>query len=92
MEIVDEGVEDDERTITMVQDLVSVSQISQQSFQLLSPVQEEGLAIDNDLRIQGSLDSCGTTDEAPPNEEPSTKVIDNREKILLSLENSLAMN
>lgn len=44
----------------------SVSQISQQSVQLLSPVQEEGLAIDNDLHIQGPLDSCGTTDEAPP--------------------------
>ena len=73
-----------------MEDVVSVSQISQQSVQPLSPVQEEGLDLDNDLHVQGPLDYCGTTYEAPPNEEPSTKVIDNREKILLSLKNSLA--
>ena len=79
IEIDDEGVEDDERTITIVEDVVSVSLISQQSFQPLSPVQEEGLDLDNDLHVQGPLDYCGTTYEAPANEEQSTKVIDNRE-------------
>lgn len=87
MDISNEGVEDDERTITMVEDVVSMSQISQQSFQPL-PVEEEALIIDNDL--QAPQDSCGTANVATPNEEPSKKVIDNRETLLLALENSLA--
>lgn len=87
MDISNEGVEDDEHTITMVEDVVSISQISQQSFQPL-PVEEEALIIDNDL--QAPQDSCGIANVATLNEEPSKKVIDNRETPLLALENSLA--
>lgn len=49
IEISNEGVEDDEHTITMVEDVISMLQISQQSFQPLA-VEEEALFIDNDLQ------------------------------------------
>lgn len=48
-QISNEGVEDDEHTITMVEDVISMLQISQQSFQPLA-VEEEALFIDNDLQ------------------------------------------
>lgn len=48
-QISNEGVEDDEHTITMVEDVISMLQISQQSFQPLA-VEEEALFIENDLQ------------------------------------------
>ena len=47
-QISNEGIEDDEWTISMVEDVISMSQISQQRFQPLL-VEEEALIIDNDL-------------------------------------------
>ena len=86
-QISNEGVEDDERTISVVEDVISMSQISQQSFQPL-PVEEEALTTDNDL--QAPQDSSGIANVATPNKEPSRKVTHNRETVLLALENSLA--
>ena len=61
------SVEDDECTITMVEDGVSVSQISLPTFQPL-PVEDEAIIVGND--IQAPQDSCGITNVATPNEEP----------------------
>ena len=47
-QISNEGIEDDEWTISMVEDVISMSLISQQRFQPLL-VEEEALIIDNDL-------------------------------------------
>ena len=77
---------DDERTITMVEDVVSVSQMSLPTLHPL-PTEEEAIVIDDDLQAP---QDCGIPNEAAPNEESSRKVIDNREKLLLDLENSLA--
>ena len=55
MEISNEGGEDDEHTITMVEDAISMLQISQQNCQPL-PVEEKALIIDSDLQApQDSL-------------------------------------
>ena len=70
----------------MVEDVISMLQIFQQSFQPL-PVEEEALTIDNDL--QAPQDSSGIANEATPNKEPSRKVIDNRETLLLAMFGSL---
>ena len=86
-QISNEGIEDDEWTISMVEDVISMSQISQQRFQPLL-VEEEALIIDNDLWApQGS---SGIANVATPNKEPSRKVIDNSETLLLALEKLLA--
>ena len=92
-EDMDISVADDERTITMVEDVISQSQMSLPTLQPLPddvPAEEEAtcFAID-DNDVQAPQD-CGVTNESEPNEEPSRKVIDNREKLLLDLENSLA--
>ena len=87
MEISNEGGEDDEHTITMVEDAISMLQISQQNCQPL-PVEEKALIIDSDL--QAPQDSLVQPGVATPNREPSREVIDNRETLLLALENSLA--
>jgi len=81
------SVEDDERTITMVEDVVSMSQMSLPTLQPL-PAEEEAVIMDDDVQ---ALQDCGIAIESAPNDEPSTsrKVIDNRE-LLLDLENSLA--
>ena len=79
------SVADDERTITIVEDVVSVSQMSLPTLHPL-PAEEEAIVIDDDLQAP---QDCGIPNEAAPNEEPSRKVIDNREKLLLDLENSL---
>ena len=81
-QISNEGIEDDEWTISMVEDVISMSQIFQQSFQPLL-VEEEALTIDNDL--QAPQDSSGIANVATPNKEPSRKVIDNRETLLLAM-------
>ena len=86
-QISNEGIEDDEWTISMVEDVISMSQISQQRFQPLL-VEEEALIIDNDL--QTPQDSSGIANVATPNKEPSRKVIDNSETLLLALEKLLA--
>ena len=70
----------------MVEDVISMLQISQQSFQPL-PVEEEALTIDNDL--QAPQDSSGIANVATLNKEPSKKVIDNRETLLLAMFGSL---
>ena len=55
MEISNEGGEDHEHTITMVEDVISMLQISQQNCQPL-PVEEKALIIDSDLQApQDSL-------------------------------------
>ena len=66
--------------------MISMLQISQQSFQPL-PVEEEALIIDNDL--QTPQDSSGIANVATLNKEPSKKVIDNRETLLLAMFGSL---
>jgi len=83
-EVMEISVEDDECTITMVEDIVSVSQMSLPTLQPLT--EEEAVIVDDD--VQAPRD-CGIAIESAPNEEPSTskKVIDNREKLLLDLEN-----
>ena len=86
-QISNEGIEDDEWTISMVEDVISMSLISQQRFQPLL-VEEEALTIDNDL--QAPQDSSGIANVATPNKEPSRKVIDNSETLLLALEKLLA--
>ena len=86
-QISNEGIEDDEWTISMVEDVISMSQISQQRFQPLL-VEEEALIIDNDL--WAPQDSSGIANVATPNKEPSRKVIDNSETLLLALEKLLA--
>ena len=79
------SVEDDERTITMVEDVVSLSQLSLPTSQPIL-TEEEAVIMDD---VQAPRD-CGYSIESAPNEEPSRKVIDNSEKLLLDLENSLA--
>ena len=66
--------------------MISMLEIFQQSFQPLL-VEEEALTIDNDL--QAPQDSSGIANVATPNKEPSRKVIDNRETLLLAMIGSL---
>ena len=79
------SVENDERTITMVEDVVSLSQLSLPTSQPLL-AEEEAVIMDD---VQAPRD-CGHSIESAPNEAPSRKVIDNSKKLLLDLENSLA--
>ena len=84
MEISD--LEDDERTLTMVEDVVDVSHVADYRIQP-APLYEEILITDG-----GSGDepvSQGSVSATPHTEESSEKVMDNKEKLLLSLKNSL---
>ena len=60
--------------------MISMLHIFQQIFQPL-PVEEEALIIDNDL--QAPQGSSGIANVATLNKEPSRKVIDNSETLLL---------
>ena len=81
------SVEDDERTITMVEDVVSMSQMS---LSTAHPLPTEGEAVIMDFDDVQAPRDYGIAIESAPNEEPSSKVIENSDKLLLDLENSLA--
>ena len=91
MDISDGDDEDDERTITMVEDVVDLSQFSGQSFQSVTVHEEFPIPDDG---LQGPQDVASTSQSSanlsPPTEECSKKLIDNKDNILLALENSMA--
>ena len=73
----------------MVEDVVSMSQMSLSTAHPL-PTEEEAVIMDfDDVQAPRYYGTCIAIESAP-NEEPSSKVIDNSDKLLLDLENSLA--
>ena len=66
------SVEDDKRTVTMVKDVVSVTQILLPTFQTL-PVEDKAIIVDND--IQALQDSCDIAKVQKPNEDLSRRLL-----------------
>ena len=78
-------VEDDGCTISIVDDVLSMSQMSLSTSPQPLPTEEEAVIMDDDVKAPRHY---GIAIESAPNEDPSRKVIDNSEKLLLDLENS----
>ena len=77
------SVEDNERTITMVEDVVSMSQMSLSTAHPL-PTEEEAVIMDfDDVQAPRYYGTCIAIESAL-NEEPSSKVIDNRTNFYLT--------